>query len=62
MYNFSILPFYLVGSAFIDLSLIKDHKMLEAVHSKVENPTKGTVEMGGLFKPNGCKAKRKVCM
>lgn len=34
--------------------------MLEAMHSKVENPTKGTVVMGGLFKPNACKAKRKV--
>lgn len=60
MYNINDLPFYLVGSAFIDLSVIQDYKILEAMHSKVENPTKGTVVMGGLFKPNACKAKRKV--
>ena len=45
----------------MDLNVINDYKILEATLSKVVNPSKGTVEMGGLFKPSTCRAKIKVC-
>ena len=45
----------------MDLNVINDYKILEATLSKVVNPSNGTVEMGGLFKPSTCRARIKVC-
>ena len=45
----------------MDLNVINDYEILNATLSKVVNPSKGTVEIGGLFKPSTCRAKTKVC-
>ena len=45
----------------MDLNVINDYEILNATLSKDVNPSKGTVEMGGLFKPSTCRAKIKVC-
>ena len=45
----------------MDLNVISDYKILEETLSKVVNPSNGTVEMGGLFKPSTCRARIKVC-